>query len=165
VTVLERLRAHDLAGWEGLPEACAPAALGAQGDPADWAVHPLGDEFAPASFTLLDLEGYVRPRVSVRDNRVVLFDATHPQVDFPALMAGLGDPEERHDYVHGLLPVGDGEWVYAARGLTAFVNPSSSKLFHIALYAPTTPTVYRARLRPHLAKTLRPIPTPRHLQG
>jgi hypothetical protein len=165
VTVLERLRAHDFVGWEGLPADCAPASLGAEGSPEEWAAFPLGDEFEPASFTLLDLEGYVRPRVSVRDEHIVLFDATHPQVDFPALMADLGDPDERHDYVHGFLPVGEGEWVYASRGITAFVNASFDKLLHIALYAPTTPTIYRARLRPHLAKTARPIPTPRYLQG
>jgi hypothetical protein len=103
----------------------------------------------------------VRPRISVRQGRVVLFDATHPQLDFAGLMADLGDPDERHDYVHGMLPVGEGEWIFAGRGITVFVNTSFDRLLHVALYAPATAHEYRACLRPHLGKTMRPIPTPR----
>ena len=71
-------------------------------------------------------------------------------------MADLGEPDERHDYTFGTLAVDDGEWVYAARGITVFVNTDPDRVLHVALYAPTTATDYAERLRPHLAKRLRP---------
>jgi hypothetical protein len=80
----------------------------------------------------------------------------NPQAELGAL--GLGEPEERLDYAHGTLPVDAGEWVFAARGITLFVNTTAETLLHVALYAPTTAAGYRAALRPHLGKTLRPRP-------
>ena len=36
------------------------------------------------------------------------------------------------------MPVDDGEWIYAARGITVFVNTDPDRVLHVALYAPTT---------------------------
>jgi hypothetical protein len=151
----DRIARVELAGWTGLPAGCPPSAFGLSGDPEEWAVRPLGDDFRPARFRLLELTGYYRPTVSVRDGAVVLFDGMNPQADLGALE--LGEPEERLDYAHGTLPVDAGEWVFAARGITLFVNTTADTLLHVALYAPTTAAGYRADLRPHLGKTLRPL--------
>jgi hypothetical protein len=141
----------DLVGWKGdLPEFNVPPHL------SDWPIRPLGDRFEPARFRVLGRDGFYRPTINVRDGAVVLFDAALPQVDFLALMADLGEPEERHDYTFGTLPLDDGEWIYAQRGITVFVNAEPDRLLHVALYAPTTAAEYAGRLRPHLAKTARP---------
>jgi hypothetical protein len=141
----------DLVGWRGeLPDFDVPA------DVSDWALRPLGDSFERARFRVLELDGFYRPTINVRDGAVVLFDAAMPQVDFPALVADLGEPDERHDYTFGTLAVDDGEWIFGERGITVYVNTDPDRVLHVALYAPTTAADYADRLRPHLAKTLRP---------
>jgi hypothetical protein len=151
-----RIERVELGGWTGLP-ACPPSALGADGDVEEWAERPLGEDFERASFRVLECAGYYRPTVSVRDGVVVLFDGMNPEHELAPLAAELGDPAERLDYAHGTLPVDGGEWVYAGRGITLFVNTTAEELLHVALYAPTEVADYRARLRPHLGKTRRPL--------
>jgi hypothetical protein len=141
----------DLVGWHGdLPDFNVPA------DVSEWPLRPLGDRFEPARFRVLGRDGFYRPTINVRDGAVVLFDAALPEVDFAALTADLGEPEERHDYAFGTLAVDDGEWIYARRGITVFVNTDPDRVLHVALYAPTSAADYAERLRPHLEKTLRP---------
>jgi hypothetical protein len=163
VSALDRIRRRDFIGWTGLPADLAPADLGADGDPESWAPRRLGEAHEPARRRGLDLEGYRHPEVSVREGRVVLFDGAFPQLDYDALIADLGDPEERLDYVHGFIHVGEGEWIYGARGITVFINTDATQLLHIAVYAPTTVAEYVAHLRPKLGSTPRPLPTPLYL--
>jgi hypothetical protein len=147
--VIEAIASRSFAGWHGLP------AWEVSEDTAEWAQHGLGDRFEPARFRVLDLEGYYRPRISVRDGAVVLFDGTHPQLDFAPLVDALGEPEAREDYTFGTLGVDGGEWIFAARGITLFVNTDPDRVLHVALYAATSVGSYADFLRPHLAKTLR----------
>jgi hypothetical protein len=150
--VIEQIERREFADWHGLP----PDAFTVPDDVSAWAQRPLGDLFEPARFRLLDLEGYYRPRISVRDGAVVLFDGAQPELDFVALANALGEPEAREDCTVGTLDVAGGEWIYAGRGLTLFVNSEPDRVLHIALYAPVSVDAYADRLRPHLAKTLRP---------
>jgi hypothetical protein len=157
MTAVERIRGRDFVGWRGLPADLAPADLGAAGDPSAWGVRRLGAEAAPARFRPLSLDGYLSAQLSVRDDRVILFDGVRPQLDFAALAADLGEPDERLDFVNGLVPIPGGEWVFAGRGITVFVNKGADKATYVVLYAPTTAADYRARLRPDLAKTPRSV--------
>jgi len=52
---------------------------------------------------LLELPGYYRPLVTVRDDVVVLFDGTNPALDpgLPALLQDLGEPAAKEDFDHG----------------------------------------------------------------
>jgi hypothetical protein len=159
-TARERIGAVDLVGWDGLPSGRSPHDLFGElpDDTSAWAQRPLGEAFERAAFAVIDVPGYYRPTVSVRDGVVVLFDGMNPELreGLEALTADLGAPDARLDYRHGTLPVPGGEWVHAARGLTLFVNTTADTALHVALYAPTTTEAYRAALRPHLGKTLRP---------
>lgn len=158
----ERIDQVDLADWRGLPVGCHPGDLFPElsDDTSGWAVRPLGDEFEHAAFAVLDMPGYYRPTVSVRDGVVVLFDGTNPQIvgGLASIVSSAGRPAASLDYRHGTLPVSGGEWVYASRGLTVFVNTTADTALHVALYAPTSPDEYVRHLRPHLGKTLRPRP-------
>jgi len=155
---------RELAGWDGLPAGLAPRELFAE-LPADqaWGRRPLGEDFAHADFAVLDIAGYYRPTVSVRDGEVVLFDAMNPELPdgLGPISAALGEPAAMLDYDHGTLPVPQGEWPYPARGITLFVNTTAETVLHLALFAPTTLDDYRRRLRPHLGKRLRPLSAPR----
>jgi len=149
-----RIEQVALEDWDGLPDGCRPETFGAPAETEQWALRPLGEEFERAHFRVLEIAGYYRPTISVRDGAVVLFDGMNPA--FEGDPAAFGSPGERLDYAHGTLPVPAGEWVYAERGITLFVNTTADTLLHVALYAPTSVPEYRARLRPHLGKTLRP---------
>ena len=155
-----RIGAVDLLGWDGLPRGCAPHELfgDLSDDTSAWAQRPLGEEFERAAFAVLDLPGYYRPTVSVREGAVVLFDGMNPKLrgGFARLASDLGAPPVRRGYSHGTLAIADGEWIYATRGLTLFVNTTAETALHVALYAPTTTEAYVSDLRPHLGKTLRP---------
>lgn len=149
-----------LAEWRGLPEGLAPGELFPPLETVEhWGRRSLGDTFEPADFVVLDLPGYYRPTVSVRDGRVVLFDAMNPQLDdgLGPLSAALGQPATLLDYDHGTLPVRTGEWPYPERGITLFVNTTADRLLHVALYAAGTLDDYLRRLRPHLGKKRRPL--------
>lgn len=159
-TAIER---RAFGGWRGLPEGVAPAELfPALAGHEHWGRRSLGDAFEPADFTVLELPGWYRPTVSVRDGAVVLFDGMNPELDggLGALAAELGQPATLLDYHHGTLPVQAGEWPYPDRGITLFVNTTADRVLHVALYAPATLDAYVRRLRPHLGKKRRPLRTP-----
>jgi hypothetical protein len=158
----DRIVRVELSGWRGLPAGCRPSELFAElsDDTSEWAVRPLGEDFERAAFAVVDLPGYYRPTVSVRDGAVVMFDGMNPRLagGLEALVADLGEPEARLDYHHGTLPVEQGEWVFPSRGAALFVDTAADTALHVALYAPVTLEQYLRLLRPHLGKTLRPRP-------
>jgi len=158
----DRIVRVELVRWGGLPSGCRPSELFPElsDDTSEWAVRPLGEDFERAAFAVVDLPGYNRPTVSVRDGAVVMFDGMNPRLagGLEPLVSDLGDPEARLDYRHGTLPVERGEWVYPSRGATLFVNTTADTALHVALYGPVTFRQYLRLLRPHLGKTLRPHP-------
>jgi hypothetical protein len=151
------IEARHFAGWDGLAPGCTPLAL--FGVPLDdsWGQLPLGETFQPTRSRLLDLAGYYRPIAHVRETCVVMFDCTNPSldVDWAALMADLGPPELQLDWVLGTLDMPRGEYVYAGRGITVFLNPANDFVKHICVYVPTSAAEYRTSLRPNRAKRYR----------
>jgi hypothetical protein len=158
----DRITRAELVRWPGLPSGCRPSELFPElsDDTSGWAVRPLGEEFERAAFAVIDLPGYYRPTVSVRDGAVVLFDGMNPRLTggLDPLLSDLGDPQARLDYCHGTLPVDRGEWVFPSRGVTLFVNTTGDAALHVALFRPVALQEYLRQLRPHLGKTLRPLP-------
>jgi hypothetical protein len=156
----DRIVRVELLGWRGLPEGCRPNDLFEElsNDTSHWAIRPLGESFERAAFAVLDIPGYYRPTVSVRDGVVVLFDGMNPEPagGLEPLVADLGSPAAKLDSRHGTLSVPEGEWAYPLRGLTLFVNTTGETALHVALYSATTLQEYLRLLRPHLGKTLRP---------
>ena len=159
------IQTRDFISWRGFPSDCTatdlfPTLPALPSDPAERPVRPLGEDFQPAVFQVLDLPGYYRPTVSFRDDKLVLFDAMNPDITggFAPLEADLGAPAARLDWYYGTLEMPAGEWIYPARGITVFLNSTFDRVLHIALYHPTTLDAYRADLRPHLRKRMRPLP-------
>jgi hypothetical protein len=151
------IRKGRFVGWQGLPRECAPAALFGVDFDEGWGLRKLGSALEPARMRLLELGGYYRPLVSVRDGRVVMFDATNPELDggWTALSADLGAPEAARDFVYSTVTMPGGERIHANRGVTVFLNPENQEVVHIAVYAPTTVADYEAHLRPSLDKHYR----------
>lgn len=141
-------------GWRGLPAGCAPEALVGLALDERWGRRTLGSEELPARMHLLELAGYYRPLVSVREGSVVLFDGRNPALvdGWPALEADLGAPERTQDFVHGTVPMRAGERIHATRGITIYLNPENQMVVHLAVYVPTTADDYLSRLRPELEK-------------
>lgn len=158
-TARRAIEARRFIGWQGLPPACTPDQLVGVAFDETWGLRKLGDRFEPTRMRLLELAGYYRPLVNVRDGAVVMVDGYNPELDggWPALASDLGTPEASRDFVHGTTPMAAGEHIHAARGITVWVNPDNQFVVHVAVYAPTTVDDYLARLRPSLSKQ----PTPR----
>jgi hypothetical protein len=154
----EAIRAGRLVGWRGLPAGCSPQALFGVAFDDGWGARKLGSQFEPARMRLLELTGFYRPLVTVRDGTVVMFDATNPVLDggWGALAADLGAPEASRDFVYSSVTMTGGERIHARRGITVFLNPENDVVLHVALYEPTTVDGYEQRLRPSLDK--KPLP-------
>ena len=162
-TAANAIRVRHFVGWRGLPSGCPSAAMvpGLPNPLPDLAEQParrLGSDASSAAFVMLDLPGWYRPMASFRAGELVLVDGMNPELDGGAaqLLADLGTPGTRLDWDYGTLPIAQGEWPYPDRGITVFLNTTSDKVLHLAVYRPTTLDVYLRTLRPPLAK--RPIP-------
>ena len=83
-----------------------------------------------------------------------MIEAQLPELPHPltVLRESLGKPTARLDYQWGFVSVPAGEWVYAARGITLFLNTDRTLLTHVAVYAPTDLETYREELRLNLEK-------------
>jgi hypothetical protein len=125
-------------------------------DADEWPTRLLGKRDTP--WLLVDVPGYYRPTVSVRDGVVVMFDGMNPELDggWEPLAADLGEPEAKLDWMRDTLPMKGGEWVYPARGITIFGRAAGNAALHVAVYPPTTLAEYEASLRLDLGTTLRP---------
>lgn len=145
-------------GWRGLPTGCSPKSLFGVALNDQWGEAHLGQRFEPARSHLLPVPGYYSPAAYVRDGVGALFDGSNPVLEggWSALSADLGEPQARLDWVHSTVAMPAGELVYAARGITVFLNPENDAVVHVSLYAATTVDDYIARLRLHRQK--RPWP-------
>lgn len=158
-SIRKSIETRDFLDWHGLPQGCTAQQLfpNIPDDLTDRPVRPLGDDFSPAKFVLLELAGYYRPMASFREHQLILFDAMNPELSggFLPLHKDLGEPATRLNWYYGTLSIPTGEWVYPERGITIFLNTTSDKALHIALYQPTTLLEYQRSLRPHLQKHVR----------
>lgn len=153
--VMAKLARADVAGWRGLP------------DGLDWRAHidagdapagaALGDASEPADMIhVADATTGRSARAWLRDDSVILIDVPMaPDVAGPAVPNALGMPDRRLDVIYGLLPIPQGEWVYAARGLALVVHVG--RIRHAIGFAPSNPDDYARRLRVPLAVTRRPL--------
>lgn len=148
------ITARQFVGWRGLPAGCRPEELVGIAFDDGWGMRRLGEALEPARMRVLEVGGYYRPLVTVREGEVVMIDGMNPELagGWSALEADLGAPDARRDFVFGSTPMAGGERVYASRGITVFVNPENQFVLYVALYAPTTVSDYLARLRPDLTK-------------
>ena len=160
-SIRKSIETRNFLDWHGLPQECTAQQLfpNILEDLTDRPVRPLGDDFSPAKFVLLELAGYYRAMASFREDQLILFDAMNPDLPggFLPLHKELGEPATRLDWHYGTLSIPTGEWIYPERGITIFLNTTSDKALHIALYQPTTLLKYQRSLRPHLQKHVRPL--------
>lgn len=151
------IEARRFVGWRGLPAGCTPDAMfGVKFEEKEWPARMLGKK--STRWLVVEVPGYYRPTVSVRDGVVVLFDGMNPELDggWAPLAADLGEPEAKLDWHRDTILMKGGEWVYPARGITIFGRAAGDDALHIAVYAPTTLAEYEASLRPNLETKLRP---------
>lgn len=152
-TALAAFARADAAAWPGLP---VPALLSEV--TAVWDVDTrrpraaeAGDPAQPGTWFAAASDRYAGGlRVWCRDDVVVAVEGIHPldeQDEFePA--PDLGEPDLRLPTLLGPLLLGDGELVYAGRGLAVRTNPANGLLLGLVGFAPTTPERYVADVRP-----------------
>src|SRR4030095_1355848 len=157
-SITKKIIAREFLNWHGLPESCTPESMFNLKIDQQWGELKLGDHFEPARSHLLDLTGYYRPIVYARNGKVVMFDGMNPELkcEWNTLSADLGVPETTFDWTHGTVEMKKGERIYAARGITVFLNPENDFLVYISVYTPTTVEEYVNKLRPHRAKRILP---------
>ncbi|HXZ58037.1 MAG TPA: hypothetical protein VEG40_10670 [Gaiellaceae bacterium] len=146
--------AADFTSWSGFPERLTldelegvvlAAGVGGRGS--------LGAERRETRWVAAESRVYERGlRVWTDGDEVVLIQGEHPldAAGAPAVAPELGRPELTGDTLLGDVTLPGGELVYAARGLTLHVNPGNGLLLGALGFAPTTPELYVARLRPEI---------------
>lgn len=157
---VEQIRQLDFEIWDGLPVDCQLKELInlESIDVREYPIRHLGKKMVEVHSVLLDLPGYYRPTVNLRNGKVVMFDAMNPVMtgNLETLKAHLGKPALTLDWHYGTLPLEKGEWVFPDKGITLFLNSTFDKVLHIALYHATSSRDYLNKLRPNLKKTLLP---------
>jgi len=98
---------------------------------------------------LLEISGYDRAMVYVRNGAVALFDGMNPSLDggWQALSDDLGAPEATLDWIHASTTMSGGERVYSSRGITILFNPDNDFVVHVSLYVPVNVDEYIERLQ------------------
>ncbi len=159
--IRKAIETRNFIGWKGLPSTCTAKDLfnNIPKDLSDEPVRPLGSTFIDSTFVPLSLTGYYMPKVSFRDDQLILFDGIILNLagDFDMLHKDLGEPSARLDSYDGILTISNGEWIYPERGITVFINIRGDKVRHVSLYRPTTLEEYKKTLRLHLQKRYRPL--------
>jgi hypothetical protein len=113
-------------------------------------------------FRMLVMKAYEHSvRVWLDGPRVLMLDVQTPKFssDVAVVLNELREPEAKLDYVWGTLPIAEGEWVYAKRGLSLFLAPNGLAVFHLAAFSGTTVDEYVENFRLHLGK--KPFPAAR----
>jgi hypothetical protein len=145
---LEQFIRRDLVGWMGLSGTCA------EPDVARWlplregeGVVRLGSEMIDYRLRVTEATAFAEPvRLLFRDATLCLVRTgmlSTDRAECERLLRDLGDPPDRLDLVFGMGIVANGEWVYAARGLTLGVIPETGLIASVAAYWPSSPDSYR----------------------
>ncbi|HET7461252.1 MAG TPA: hypothetical protein VFJ82_08380 [Longimicrobium sp.] len=153
---------RDFRAWAGLPEGCGYAALDAVFPRVAEAYGEgtLGERYQPATYRMHAVEGPpYGARVWFRGDRVVLVELEYPGLPHPSreLLQSLGEPQARLDAYVDVMPVPGGAWVYAARGITLFLDSGHTEVMRVALYHPCTPEEYADGLHPRTERWELPL--------
>lgn len=156
-TIRKAIETRNPSAWNGLPAECKAIEL-FDGIPADVADRPrrlLGTR--TATWVILQLGGYYRPKASFVDGAFVMFDAMNPElaVKGPELLKEFGAPAARENWWYGTLEMKRAAYVYPKRGITLFMNSETGRVLHVALYHPTNLAGWNSQLRPRLRKKLK----------
>jgi hypothetical protein len=145
--------ARDFRAWTGLPAGCGYAALDAVFPRVAQAYGQgtLGRRNQSATYRLHAVEGPpFGARVWAREDHIVLVELEFPALPHPSrdLLQALGEPEARLDAHMDIMPVPGGAWVYAARGITLFLDVGLTEVMRVVLYHPCTAQEYADALHP-----------------
>jgi hypothetical protein len=148
---LRSFAAGDLAAWTGLPIGCTDADL-AGAFPASNAGVEAGDgrlSNTPAKFRMYSAVDPLSPVQAWFDAAdaafLITWDAPTIAGDVASLLSVLGAPDRKLDPGVGYHADAH-QWIYASRGLTLWVREHRTDVARVAVYAPTTPDDYEARL-------------------
>jgi hypothetical protein len=138
---LAALKRDGVESWRGLPTGCAPDELGLTDLDPSPGMADLG--LRKAFFRSGRLDGTEVQVWTTTDEREVLMIAI-AQPSFG--VEGLGEPEARLDSARGTVPLPASEWVYAGRGLAAFVDPDGV-VWRATLFRSSTLAEYENEFR------------------
>jgi hypothetical protein len=148
---LRQFLRNELADWSGLPSNCAET------DVVQWvSTHPgegvahLGSEAIEYRFRAVQPpEPDAVVRLYFRDAVLHLVRTDYGSADravHARLLKSLEEPAERLDLAFGTGLIGNGAWIYPARGLMLGVVPDTQQIVRAMAYAPCTVETYRLRL-------------------
>jgi len=149
-SVLQAFGARHFADWTGLEPGCAKARVAAVFP--SWlpgiGAGQIGDR--AAQYHMLEIAGYPRPvRAWFDDDILLMLDAEYP--DPAHVLAGdieaLGEPEARLDCWWDVVSLARAEWVFAARGLAAFINPDNRIVLRVLTFPPVSLAEYERSFR------------------
>jgi hypothetical protein len=147
---IEQFLRRDLADWVGLPEGCSEENLERWLSlrPGEGIVQ-LGTEIVTYRFRVVEAAGFAEPvRLHFREGELRLIRTglwSKDRRECEQMLRDLGDPPGRADLMFGMGMIADGEWVYAARGLTVGVIPETGLIASVSAYQPCSADVYLQR--------------------
>jgi len=142
----------DFGNWTPWTSECVECCLREHFTPReeDRVVGFAGEKNLQATFSYYETNNYSGEiRIWYRDDRFLKLDASHPDIDW--IISGplpkLNEPEAKLDYDFAGMMLRQGEWVFASRGLTAYLNPDFNRVVKVCVFLPTTLQRYRDEIR------------------
>lgn len=144
---------RNLRQWRGLPSNCSYSSFDQkfQRVSDQYGIGKLGVKVRDYRYRVYQHEGYPGDlKAWYHDDRLVLIEGWYPvlDADVPSLLDEFGEADLYLDYRLDLMPLAQGAWVYAGRGLTLFMDLDGQAVMGVALYRPGTAEDYEYKLHP-----------------
>jgi hypothetical protein len=145
---LDQFLRRELATLEGLPTTCTEQDVARSRPlrPGEGIAY-LGSERVEYRFRVVEAVGFIEPvRLYFGGAALCLVRTglwSTDRAECERLLRDLGDPQDRLNLAFGMGMIADGEWVYAARGLTLGVIPDTGLIASVAAYPPCSVDKYR----------------------
>jgi hypothetical protein len=149
-SVFRDFGARRFADWSGLPRDCAISQLAAASRSGMPGVGSGRIGKRAAEFRTFKIDGFPHAvRAWFEGDTLLMLDAEYPDPSgtLAAEIEKLGEPEARLDSWWDVLNLKRAEWVYASRGLAAFINPDNRTVLRLLAFPPASLADYERNFR------------------
>jgi hypothetical protein len=149
-SALDGFAARTFSQWQPLPTNCLLAQVTAKFPLLNDGVGTGRIGERSAQYRMVVSPRYPRPvRAWLEGNNLLMLDAEYPDPEntLAAEIEALGEPEARLDCWWDVLRLQRAEWVFASRGLAAFVNPDNRIVLRLLVFPAASLAEYERKFR------------------
>jgi hypothetical protein len=149
---VEKLISTEVKNWRGFDNNCLVKDVFELLKPANSgsAKGFLGSKSMAYSTVLCSHPLFKQPlRVWFKNDSVVRIDSFFPDININItnFQVAAGNPDKKEDYFFGEVIFKSGEWIYANKGMTAYLNGDLDRVIQISIYQPVSLNKYDEEIK------------------